>query len=397
VGDEYQGGYVDPHLNVCGECFDEVGIQEFIANNARSKACDFCETEGPEDIAAALEEVITHIRTCAETLYSDPDNAGMGYESAEGGYQGTVWDTYEFVRDELQLELPNDDDEKLFKAICDGLGDQSWSSATPYSLDPDERLQYSWTSFCEFVKHDRRFFFMLNKKENFSEVLTPESLLKTILSYSVGEGLIKIVPIGQTFFRVRKQNAGEIHNTSASLGPPPVEISLQSNRMSPPGIVMMYVSEEIPTAMAETDDGSGTYACGQFLTTREMRILDLVELPNVPSFFTELPDTAEYNPRVAVGFLHGIAEDISRPIARDDRVHVEYVPTQVVTEYFRTIALEDDSKLDGIRFRSSRVPDGVSLVLFADRSNVVGARDGDDFIPTTDEWIELNTVQEIPR
>jgi len=397
MGDDYQDGDVDPNLNVCGDCFDDSGLQTFVKDYARSKVCDFCGNEDDEDIAAPLEEVIAHIKTCARVLYSDPDNAGMGYESAEGGYQGTVWDTYEFVRDELQLELPNDDDEKLFHAICDGLGDQLWSSATPYSLDPDERLEYSWRSFCDEVKHSRRFFFMLREKESFSEEISPERLLETILNYSIGEGLVKRIDAGQQLFRVRKQMNGQKHTTSASLGPPPVEIAIQTNRMSPPGIVMMYVSEDQNTALAETDDGPGSYAVGRFQTNREIQILDLVDLPDVPSFFAEIPDTAEYNPRTAISFLHGVAEDISRPIARDDRVHIEYVPTQVVTEYFRNVTLEDESRLDGIRFRSSRVQNGVSLVLFADRSNVVGARDGDDFVPQSDEWIELNIVSEIQR
>jgi hypothetical protein len=64
--------------------------------------------------------------SCLARDYNDPDNAGMVHESAEGGYQGQVWDTHEFLQDELAIELPNDDDNKLFDAICDGLGSQLW-------------------------------------------------------------------------------------------------------------------------------------------------------------------------------------------------------------------------------------------------------------------------------
>lgn len=35
--------------------------------------------------------------------------------------------------------------------------------------------------------------------------------------------------------------------------------------------------------------------------------------------------------------LRRISFEISWPIARDDRVHIEYVPTQVVTEYVRIV------------------------------------------------------------
>jgi len=104
--------------------------------------------------------------------------------------------------------------------------------------------------------------------------------------------------------------------------------------MSPAGIVMMYVSEDAGTALAETVDQEGTYVVGEFVTERGALILDLAELPETPSIFYEVPDSMEYDPRQNLIFLHHIAREISRPIARDDRVHVEYVPTQVVTEFF---------------------------------------------------------------
>jgi hypothetical protein len=84
-----------------------------------------------------------------------------------------------------------------------------------------------------------------------------------------------------------------------------------------------------------------------------------------------VPDSVEYNPRQNLIFLHEIADEISQPIARDDRVHVEYVPTQVVTEFLRTVATSNGSRIDGIRYRSSRRSGGSSLVLFADQANLV--------------------------
>ncbi len=88
-------------------------------------------------------------------------------------------------------------------------------------------------------------------------------------------------------------------------------------------------------------------------------------------------------------FLHRLARDISRPIIRDDRVHIEYVPTQVVTEFIRSAKTEDGKSFDGIRLRSSRQGDGMSLVLFADNLNVVGAWTGEWAKPKSDEWLEL--------
>jgi hypothetical protein len=62
---------------------------------------------GPEQVAP-LDEVVEHMRSCFGEDYDNPDDAGMVYESAEGGYQGEVWDTHDFVQWQLGLELPND-------------------------------------------------------------------------------------------------------------------------------------------------------------------------------------------------------------------------------------------------------------------------------------------------
>ena len=86
------------------------------------------------------------------------------------------------------------------------------------------------------------------------------------------------------------------------------------------------------------------------------------------------------------------------PIARDDRIHIDYVPTQVVTEYVRS-ARFPDGRLDGIRYRSSRREGGISVVLFADQTNVIGAHTEGYAGQKSDQWLELvnRTDQTVSR
>lgn len=387
MGDDYRYPSVDPDLRVCADCFGDDGLKDFVQGHADATQCSFCGATASEDIAAPLGDVIDHILSCLARDYNDPDNAGMVYESAEGGYQGTVWDTYDFVQDELALELPNDDDRSLFDAICTGLGSQLWCTRHLYALGPDGALAYSWETFCELVKHESRFFFsQAPRKADDRELLPPGNLLELIANYAVAVGLVRTMPAGQIYFRARYQQPGVTLRHPSELGPPTPEIAKQ-NRMSPAGIVMTYVSEDAMTALDETADELGTYAIGQFRALRDITILDLAQLPPIPSLFAEMSDTLPYDPHEALRFLHRLADDISRPIARDDRVHIEYVPTQVVTEFLRTTKLPEGVKLDGIRYRSSRRDGGISLVLFADRRNVKGAS-GDTW-PKPDPWLEL--------
>lgn len=387
MGDDYRYPPVDPDLRVCADCFSDVGLKDFVRDHADATQCSFCGTTARDDIAAPLSDVIDHMLLCVARDYNDPDNAGMVYESAEGGYQGTVWDTYDFVQDELVLELPNDDDNSLFDAICNGLGSQLWCTRHLYSLGPDEALAYSWETFCKLVKHESRFFFSQTPRNpNDRELLPPSDLLELIADYATAVGLVRTMLAGQNYFRARHQQPGETLHHASELGPPTHEIAKQ-NRMSPAGIVMTYVSEDAATALDETADEPGTYAIGQFCTLRDITILDLAQLPKIPSLFAEVSDTLPYDPHEALRFLHRLADDISRPIARDDRVHIEYVPTPVVTEFLRTTKLPEGVRLDGIRYRSSRKNGGISLVLFADRLNVKDASEGT--WPEPDPWLEL--------
>jgi HEPN/RES N-terminal domain 1/RES domain len=377
----------DPDLCVCADCVGDQGLKDFVAAHANTAECSFCGAKSKDDIAAPLDELVEHMLSCLARDYDDPDNAGMVYESAEGGYQGQVWDTYDFLQGKLALELPKDNDNSLFDAICEGLGSQLWCTRHLYSLGPDAALAYSWETFCRIVKHESRFFFtQVRRNLDDRELLPPGDLLKLIARYAVAAELVRKMPAGQIFYRVRIQESGVTLSRPSELGPPLPEIAKQ-NRMSPAGIVMTYVSEDTATALDETADKPGTYAIGRFRTLRDITILDLAQLPAIPSLFAEIPDTLEYDPHEALIFLHALAEDISRPIARDDRIHIEYVPTQVVTEFLRTAKLPDKQKLDGIRYRSSRRNGGTSLVLFADQHNVLGAWDKP--WPKPDAWLEL--------
>jgi hypothetical protein len=55
-------------------------------------------------------------------------------------------------------------------------------------------------------------------------------------------------------------------------------------------------------------------------------------------------------------------------------VHIEYVPTQAATEYFRSVFTDGGRNIDGIVYWSARRPDHRSLVIFATSDDVVPAR-----------------------
>jgi hypothetical protein len=384
---------------VCAGCFSDEGVQDFVAANAVENECDFCGEQSEEPIAAPVDEVADCIARGVAQYYDDPANT-LPYESAEGGYQGATYSTDE-VFQSLNLDFPRDKDGSLFDAISSHLGNDLWSDAEPFALSPDEQLSMSWDQFCHLIKHERRYFFLSKKQRKDSELYSPAKVLETIFEYAETMKAFVSLLKGSRLFRARREKKSESFTTAGQLGPPPLDKAFQTNRMSPPGIVMTYASEDKETALAETADKPGRFAVGEFITKRDALILDLSELPRIPSAFAEVPDSMEYDPRRLLRFLHHISRDISRPIARDERVHIEYVPTQVVTEYVRTAVTIGGREVDGIRYRSSRRKAQTALVLFADRENMIfeEAERPEFYQFAKDRWLEFDkaTVAKVTK
>lgn len=377
---------------VCANCIDDSAIQSFIQAHAQEQSCSFCGNEAPEPIAAPLVDVVQRIDTCLCLEYDDPANVLM-YDGREGGYQGTIWDTNELLQD-VGLELPNDDDGSLFDLICESFDNREWCESDPSGIST-HGLIYSWNEFCEVIQHKRRFFFLTAKTDDYG-LLNPAEILEELAKYCTTLGLVRTLPKGSQIIRVRAQRAGESIQGALALGPPPEHLALQSNRMSPPGISLLYAAREENTALAETADGAGDFAVGTFVLERDARILDLTQVPHVPTLF----DLERANLRAPIRFLRAFVKDASKPIARDERIHIEYVPTQVVTEYFREYFRDENGGLDGITYPSSRTR-GTSYVLFAGPRDICVDKSDLDHLspvqralwPRKDAWLRLVAQQ----
>jgi hypothetical protein len=145
--------------------------------------------------------------------------------------------------------------------------------------------------------------------------------------------------------------------------------------MSPHGIPMFYAALERETALRETSAGGRGIAWYLTLATFEagsgFQVLDLAELPAIPSVF----DADCRHLIEPLRFLHVFVDEVRKPIRRDEYEHVEYVPTQIVAEYFRHLyERQTGERVDGIAYRSAIAADGSNVVLFIGNSDCV-----DDF------------------
>jgi hypothetical protein len=97
-----------------------------------------------------------------------------------------------------------------------------------------------------------------------------------------------------------------------------------------------------------------------------------------------------------LSFLHAFTREIVKPVPRDERTHIDYLPTQVFTEYLRD-ARFGGKRIDGIRYPSATGKAGANVVLFATQEDFVGVGEEDPhfIFRRRKPWLELTGVSHI--
>lgn len=361
---------INNDINVCTECFGNEAIKEFISNHDAGYECSYCNRQ--ENPSCSLEIVLKHIMSCIRMEWGKPVDEGLPYEIRENGWQGEVYDSYDLI-DILNVEINS---EELREYIISSLMDDAWCKKNPYSLSANEILLYGWKSFSNFVMFEARYVFLNATPSTYDEYqhdeMHPVKILEALADITKELNLIELWGKEKVIFRTRIVDDNVNYCGAKELGPPPPKFAIIPNRMSPAGISMFYGASDKLTAVNETYDPQISTdkkaICGAFHPTRDLVLLNLSKPLNVPDLFDEKSNMK----RPSIKFLIDFIDDFSKPIARDDRSHIEYVPTQVVTEYFRHIFRSNkNEKLDGIIYPSSKNKGHPSVVIFADHSQCV--------------------------
>jgi len=384
--EQIERGYGEAEGYICAECVIDPFLKQWVTDEAEVDSCSFCGRDAGEPIAVSMDEFVGVIVGAIRFDWNHPDNEGVSYSSAEGGYLFETTDTWDIIGD---LEIS--EDSSVLDAIGNSIGNDGWVPRNFYTGDKSQRLGWGWDWFKHVVKHQTRFVFLAPNDDHLSEV-PPSDMLsaigETINDETADLDLVRIIPKGSNLFRIR---VGKLpYKSGKEIGTPPVEFALQSNRMSPAGIAMFYGAFDIDTARAETVDpklhAGQILSIGTFQPLRDLRVLDLSNLPDIPSLF----DEGSHHRIHPLRFLYEFAHDIAKPIARDGREHVEYVPTQIATEYFRRVFRDGGGEpIDGIIYDSSRNPNGGAFVLFCENEQCFKDDDAPSF---SEQLVDLVSV-----
>lgn len=328
-----------------GCCFDDEHLRKFVRKHAiPDKNCSYCNSRRAMPMLRLLEEI--EDRICEE--FSDPwVYASDGKVPDMGAY---------FYGHKLLEEVGlNPQNNKFRDDFMKAFADTEWSKSSPEFPPKSLFLRFDeWEKFCERVKHQRQCF-SASVEYHVGEMLT------RICIAAGRAGMFRTIKAGETLCRARMgKNFKE-----SEMGAPPPHKARFANRMSPAGISMFYCAFDQDTAVREIrnrgrENSPATIA--QFQTTNDLTVLDLTDIPDMPSLFA--PDGVDQ--RLAISFMGWFAKEVSKPVIKGRRKRIEYIPTQVFTKFLSEFGGQNDGfpETNGVVYSSVRNTGGKSCVIF---------------------------------
>ena len=373
--EELSRGYsTPPDKLVCSCHFGDECIVKYIRENSEKGICHYC----------SQETEVMHLTQLVDFLFPKiyryygkiedqclPGANWLDKDDIEGGFpyhdccnlllpdDRQAFDV-ESLLSEVGLEIENT---QLFEDIKNCFDDSTmYTLKKPMYETKDEELSYMWTRFCDIVKTKRRFTFF--KMSEFSNEQNSVNGLDNILSELgkavINEKLLTTIDCNKTIYRCRVHNVNKTYNDFKELVSPPNYLAAQ-NRMSPVGISMFYGSFDEITAIKEVKNQiteGMSVTVGTFSTKLPLKLIDFTKLPIELSVFGNY----DYN---IILFLRSFTDDISKEVNTEEKI--EYIPTQIITEYFRYVFLDNlNESVVGIVYKSAANPNANCCVLFLD-------------------------------
>jgi hypothetical protein len=360
--EEEQGWSFSDH-QICSRCISDPYLKQRIKAAATDEEpCSFCRRRP----SVELDDVMEIIGNTVADYYNRAVNEAW-YDGREGGYQGPTFDNWE-VMDDIVGGVSTRDD--VLEAIHRSFDDDIWVERNMYSLNGARKYVASWEQFCDAVKHEAKHGSPPEEDGLDHHTIPVSAMLEELEEIASESGMIRTLPADLVIHRVRAHQRDEVCDSRETLGPPPSD-KAPTNRMSAAGVSVFYGAYARTTAAIEASVSmpagrEWTLTAGAWLCSRPLRVLDLSDLPEVPSIFA-----ASREWRGALLFLRDFVASISAPVVHDNGEHIEYVPTQLLTDHFRKhVTAPDGSPLDGIVYPSARRRRGTSLVVFRSRDEL---------------------------
>ena len=203
---------------------------------------------------------------------------------------------------------------------------------------------HSWEEFVESIKHDNRFHTQLINTDK----------LETYLSY-----LRKDYEKGKSMYRGRLCYSDKEYEPK-EMGAPPIEFA-KEGRANSTGIRRLYLADSEKTCIHEIRSGAFDSICiGKFSLCKDISVIDFKRISKFSPFNGDF-DFLEY--LVNKPILNKIDKEMGRALRAGDN-HLDYIPTQHLCDFIKTLTYKSDEKYSGVEYSSTLNPGGNNLAIF---------------------------------
>ncbi len=371
---------------ISGEPFNDYAIKAYIKNNGKKEVCDWT---GKESKCILMVDLIEFIDERIQTLYIEPYQSDAGYDKEETYYEDRFPGL--FVQNSLEVltDLLVDTPFEILKFISERLSEEYWTRKELYEPIEGEIDAKNWADFTYLIKHKIRFMFFNNidkrKSPSYESYSDPYSILKKFREAIFTHELIIEFEANQLdIYRARMHKRQKRQLNKSELGPPPEKLA-QANRLSPAGITMFYGALKEETAIIEVlDINKPDYyiTTARFSNLKTLKLIDFTLLKWISIF-----DVENEKKRETYVLLYQFLEDLTKPISNDGSQHIDYIPTQVVTEYLKnSLYSELNTEIHGLIYPSTKRKGHENVVLFFNSQNITNDKD------ELDKYIVLNPM-----
>jgi len=356
-GDPVEGYYFDIGTFVCGGHFKDDFLNNHIKENGDKGSCSYCDKNR---IVVELESILEVLADGLSYLYEDPADSRYLNKDSEYGFDGNVMPFEEmWWGDPLDLQI---EDSQLWEDITSQLEtDQLYCERDEFGSHED-LLNDLWNHFKLILKHKARFAFHFSDTFTTWNLLDPADILHQVQNSILKNAMITELSQNSKLYRTRQhQDKNEVFGAEHIVSLPNY-LNKTAGRMNAAGISLFYCSQDKNLTIKEVVNKRRIsypyYTTVTFKNKEKLRLVDFTRLPSLPSIF----DMENNGSRDIIFFMETFMEEISQPIKSKNSI-LEYLPTQVVTEYLR---YNPDLDVQGMVYWSSKDANKKNIVLFFD-------------------------------
>lgn len=203
-----------------------------------------------------------------------------------------------------------------------------------------------------------------NKWEDFTrEIKTVNRYHSKMIDFNILERFFSFVRKdyrkGQIMYRARISENEKGFSPDNMSAPPAGKSS--EGRANASGITCLYLANDLKTALHEVKSSLYDYVTvAEFTLKKDITVVNLRSIVEISPFIDGLGYLSYI---INKEFLIKLDEEMSKPLRRNDPI-LEYVPTQYIVDFVKSIEHNDKNEYAGIEYKSTVCPDGYNLAIF---------------------------------